>query len=341
MTSEASPARSRATIRDVAARAGVSKSLVSLVYSAPDSVSAERRERVRQAAEELGYRPNHVARSMNSMRDDIVGILVADSRNPVLGEIVDAARAALFATGRLGFVLTAVAPDEDGTRLDLDLMSMIADLRPARLLIVGSVPEMRLVREAMPDARIVVASAIPVELDGAGSVHADDAAGIALAVAHLVQHGHRRIAHIGGSGGPTADVRATAFRAALAAHGLPPGRVGLSDFTERAGLRAAAELLDAADAPSALVASSDLAAIGALAAVRDRGLSGRVAVTGYDNTFLADLALADLTSVDPGNHEIGRRAAELLTAESAAATVHLIAPRLVIRSSSEFVAPTD
>lgn len=341
MAPEASSARSRATIRDVAARAGVSKSLVSLVYSAPDSVSAERRERVRQAAEDLGYRPNHVARSLNSMRDDIVGILVADSRNPVLGEIVDAARETLFATGRLGFVLTAVALHEGAPRLDVDLLSMVADLRPARLLIVGSVPEMRLVREAMPDARIVVASAIPVELDDAPSVHADDAAGIALAVAHLAERGHRRIAHIGGAGGPTAQARATAFGSALAAHGLPPGRVGLSDFTERAGFRAAAELLDDEDPPSALVASSDLAALGALAAVRDRGLSGSVAVTGYDNTFLAGLALADLTSVDPGNHEIGRRAAELLTADPAATRVHPIAPRLVIRSSSGFIAPTD
>lgn len=319
----------------------MSKSLVSLAYSAPEAVSPQRRERVRQAAEELGYRPNHVARSLNSMRDDIVGILVADSRNPVLSEIVDAARAALFETGRLGFVLTAVALDEDGTRLDIDLLSMVADLRPARLLIVGSVPEMRLVREAMPDARIVVASAIPVDLDDAPSVHADDAAGIGLAVAHLAERGHRRIAHVGGAGGPTAEARTRAFDAALAAEGLPPGRVGLSDFTERGGHRAAGELLDAATPPSALVASSDLAAIGALAAVRDRGLSDRVAVTGYDNTFLAGLRLVDLTSVDPGNAEIGRRAAELLSTDAPAAREHRIVPRLVIRSSSEFVAPTD
>jgi DNA-binding LacI/PurR family transcriptional regulator len=341
MTRVSSPGGRRPTIRDVAARAGVSKSLVSLVYSAPDSVSVERRARVRRAAEELGYRPNHVARSLNSMRDDIVGILVADSLNPVLGEIVDAARAALFASGRLGFVLSAVAPDADDGRLDVDLLSMVADLRPRSLLIVGSVPEMRLVREVMAPSRIVVASAIPVELDDTPSVHGDDAAGVELAVAHLVERGHRHLAHIGGAGGATADVRARAFDAALAAHSLPPGQHGLSDFTEPAGFRAAEALLGGSNPVSALVASSDLAAIGALAAVRDRGLSGRVAVTGYDNTYLADLGIASLTSVDPGNREIGRRAAELLSADIVDTREQLIVPRLVIRDSSRFAASID
>ena len=341
MKAETDPPGARPTIRDVAARAGVSKSLVSLVYSAPDAVSPARRERVREAARELGYRPNHVARSLNGVRDDIVGILVADSHNPVLGEIVDAARTALLAGGRLGVLLPALAPVEGGARLDVDLLSMAADLRPAGLLIVGSVPEMRRVRDVMPTTRIVVASAIPEELSGTPSVHGDDAAGIALAVAHLAERGHRRIAHVGGAGGPTADARARAFVSSLAVRGLPPGAIGFSDFTERGGYRAAAELLGGASAPTALVASSDLAAIGALAAVRDRGLSGRVAVTGYDNTYLAGLGLVSLTSIDPHNEEIGRRAAELLVGDVGDAAEHLIEPRLVIRASSEFTAAGD
>ncbi|QAY59658.1 LacI family transcriptional regulator [Microbacterium protaetiae] len=342
MATEAKSARSRATIRDVAARAEVSKSLVSLVYSSPDSVSPERRERVRRAAAELGYRPNHVARSLNGMRDDIVGILVADSRNPVLTEIVDAARATLFETGRLGVVFSAITAERGSARLDVELLSMIADLRPASLLIVGSVPEMHLIRQAMPAARIVVASAIPAQLEDAPSVHGDDAAGVGLAVGHLVAQHHRRIAHIGGIGGPTAEVRATAFESALAAHKLAPERIGLSDFTERSGYRAAMELLEAPHPPSALVAASDLAAIGALAAVRDRGLVGRVAVTGYDNTYLAELGLIALTSVDPGNREIGRRGALLLTADDdGIVDTHLIEPQIAIRSSSDFFAPGD
>lgn len=341
MTLEAGSSPARPTIRDVAARAGVSKSLVSLVYSAPETVSVARRERVRAAALELGYRPNHVARSLNGVRDDIVGILVADSHNPVLGEIVDAARAALLADGRLGVLLPTLAPVDGGARLDVDLLSVVADLRPAGLLIVGSVPEMRLVRDVMPSTRIVVASAIPVELKGAPSVHGDDAAGIELAVAHLVERGHRRIAHVGGAGGPTADMRARAFASSVASHGLVSGGVGLSDFTERGGFRAAAELLAGSPVPSALVASSDLAAIGALAAVRDQGLSDRVAVTGYDNTYLADLRIVGLTSIDPGNEKIGRRAAELLTGESDDADEYLIVPRIVVRASSAFTASTD
>lgn len=340
MKAEAGRGKTRPTIRDVAARAGVSKSLVSLAYSAPDSVSPERLERVRRAAAELGYRPNHAARSLNGVREDIVGILVADPRNPVLGEVVDAAHAALFQTGRLGVVLSAVTPEEGGSKLDVDLLAMVSDLRPAGLLIVGSVPEMGLVREAIPTARIVVASAIPADIDGTPSIHADDVAGIGLAVEHLLERGHRRIAHIGGVGGPTAELRAAAFETALAARGLP-STIGPSDFTERSGFRAATELLDAPDPPSAIVAANDLAAVGALAAIRDRGLAGRVAVTGYDNTYLASLGVIGLTSVDPGNREVGRRAAELLSGENRESEVRPIEPRLVIRASSKFIALDD
>jgi DNA-binding LacI/PurR family transcriptional regulator len=200
---------------------------------------------------------------------------------------------------------------------------------------------MNLVRQAMPGSRIVVASAIPIGLDDVPSVHGDDAAGIALAVDHLVERGHRRIAHIGGGGGATAELRADSFVSALAARGLPPGGVGRSDFTERAGFRAANELLEAARPPSALVAANDLSALGALAAVRARGLAGRVAVTGYDNTYLAELGVAELTSIDPGNREIGRRAADLLARTEDDHHRHLIVPQLVIRASSDFFAPGD
>lgn len=125
----------RPTIRDVAKRAGVSKSLVSLVYSTPDSVGAERRQRVLGAAAELGYRPNHIARSLNGRRDDIVGILVADRRNPVLDAVVEAARQELERAGVLGLMTSAVR-SRAGAReaeLDVDIVSMVADLRPSRL----------------------------------------------------------------------------------------------------------------------------------------------------------------------------------------------------------------
>lgn len=321
-------------MRDVAERAAVSKSLVSLAFSAPESVSPQRLTRILDAAQALGFRPNRVARSLNGLRDDFVGILVADSRNPVFAEVVDAARVALSAGGRLGLMTSAVLPgDPAGSELDVEAVSMLGDLQPSGLIVVGSVPDMDRVVEAMGHARIVFASARPERLVGAATVRGDDEVGLRLVVDHLAGLGHRRIGHVGGAGGRVASGRASAFVAAVEEHGLDGTLVAESDFTEAAGFRGAAELLDRAEAPTAITAVNDLAAIGVTAAVRQRGLTGKVAVTGYDNTYLAALGAVELTSVDPDNATIGRRAAEVLLSDEDPGEV-LVAPTLRVRDSS-------
>jgi len=349
-------------MRDVADRAAVSKSLVSLAFSAPDAVSPHRLARILDAAEALGFRPNRVARSLNGLRDDFVGILVADSRNPVFAEVVDAARATLAAGGRLGLVTSAVLPGSgdgtagagtagDGTggagtagastaatradvrRLDTEVVAMLGDLQPSGLVVVGSVPDVDRVVAAMGAARVVFASTRPEHPLGAATVRGDDEVGLRLVVDHLTAIGHRRIGHVGGAGGRVAVDRAAAFSAAVAERGLDGTLVAEGDFTEAAGFRAAGELLDRADPPTAITAVNDLAALGVVAAVRQRGLADRVAVTGYDNTFLAALGAVDLTSVDPDNATIGRRAAEVLLSDADPGEV-LVTPSLRIRSSS-------
>lgn len=322
----------RATMRDVAVRAAVSKSLVSLAFSSPESVSQERLRRILDAADALGFRPNRVARSLNGARDDFVGILVADSRNPVFAEVVDAARLSLSAGGRLGLMTSAVLPGA-GARLDLEAVAMLGDLQPSGLIVVGSVPSMDRVVEAMGSARIVIASARPERLAGAATVRGDDEVGVRLVVDHLAALGHRRIGHVGGAGGRVASGRADAFVAAMRERGLDAGLVAESDFSEAAGFRAAHALLDLDGPPTAITAVNDLAAIGVTAALRQRGLTDSVAVTGYDNTYLAALGAVELTSVDPDNATIGHRAAELLLSEENPGEV-LVAPTLRIRASS-------
>lgn len=321
-------------MRDVAERAAVSKSLVSLAFSSPESVSPQRLTRILDAAAALGFRPNRVARSLNGLRDDFVGILVADSRNPVFAEVVDAARVALSLGGRLGLMTSAVLPSSTARpELDVEAVAMLGDLQPSGLIVVGSVPSMDRVVEAMGPARIVIASGRPERLAGAATVRGDDEVGLRLVVEHLASLGHRRIGHVGGSGGRVATGRAEAFAAAMREHGLDPSLVAESDFSEAAGFRAAGELLDGTEPPSAITAVNDLAAIGVTAAVRQRGLAGRVAVTGYDNTYLAALGAIELTSVDPDNATIGRRAAEALLSDDDPGEV-LVSPTLRVRASS-------
>lgn len=323
----------RPTIRDVAAAAGVSKSLVSLVFAAPSSVSDVRRERVLAAAEALGFRPNQAARSLAATHGGFVGVLVADLHNPVFADLVDAART-VFAEEGVVTLVTTVSPgpaaqQTDPDRLGLDLFG---DLRPTGLLIAGSVPDMSRLRNLATGRPVVVASAIAPELPEARTVRGDDRRGVELLVRHLAGLGHRDIAHVGGAGGAIARLRAEAYRTAMVEQGLGEFvRVASSDYSEPGGRAAAGELLGQRTPPTAILAVNDLAGIGALAAVQ--AAAAPVAVTGYDATFLAALDQIDLTTVDPDSAAIGREAARLLLAEDGPAEV-LIPPRLIPRSSS-------
>jgi DNA-binding LacI/PurR family transcriptional regulator len=335
----ASPPR-RPTIRDVAERAGVSKSLVSLVMRGEPLVRDDKRRRVQQAAAELGYRTNLAARSLAAVRSGTVGVLAADLRNPWSMDIVDAVGQALE-EGRLATLLTsAVLPSSaaDRPRLDVGVIGALRDLRVDGLLVVGSVPDRARLAEVVGDLPVVVVGARAEGLARADAVRSDDAAGMELVVDHLVERGHRRIAHLGGA---VASERAAGYRTAMTRHGLA-GEIVVQacDFSEDGGYTAAAALLDGGRPVTALAAVNDLAAVGALSAAADAGLDlpAGLAVTGYDDTFLAELRQISLTSVNPDSAGMGelaaRRLLERIAGPDRPGVEHLVAPRLVIRASS-------
>jgi DNA-binding LacI/PurR family transcriptional regulator len=333
----------RPTIRDVAERAGVSKSLVSLVMRGEPLVRDDKRRRVQQAAAELGYRTNLAARSLSAVRSGTVGVLAADLRNPWSMDIVEAVGQALV-EARLATLLTsAVLPSgaADQPRLDVGVIGALRDLRVDGLLVVGSVPDGARLAEVVGDLPVVVVGARAEGLARADAVRSDDAAGMELVVDHLVERGHRRIAHLGGAGGAVAAERAAGYRTAMARHGLA-GEIVVQacDFSEDGGYTAAAALLDGGRPVTALAAVNDLAAVGALSAAADAGLDlpAGLAVTGYDDTFLAELRQISLTSVNPDSAGMGelaaRRLLERIARPDRPGVEHLVAPRLVIRASS-------
>ncbi|WP_146080789.1 LacI family DNA-binding transcriptional regulator [Pseudoclavibacter sp. RFBB5] len=335
----ANPAK-RPTIRDVAAVAGVSKSLVSLVYSDPEKVSEARKGRVLAAAEELGFRPNLLARSLATNMSDFIGILVADPVNPFFAEIIDAASLEFDRAGRRGLMTTAVLP-KSGTvrRLNEGTIATLSDLRPRSVLIAGSLPDVTSLGSLAEDRPVVVASGLAEGLPNAGSVRTDDRKGLALLVEHLTGLGHSDIAHLGGVTA-VGRSRAEAYEEAMTTHGLARHvHVQDSDFTELGGYVAATSLLSRGTPPTAIIAANDLAALGVQRALDERGLTPEdVALTGYDNSFLASIAGVSLTSVDPHNGVIGREAARwLIEAEAGNDSLPhelLIEPRLVVRRSS-------
>lgn len=331
----------RATIRDVAAQAGVSKSLVSLAFKDPARVSESRLRRIRDAAEELGYQPNFLARSLAAEGSPFIGIVVVDLRNPLFADIADAARAVLDAHGQYGLITSASVPGVAGAGerygiVDDRVMAMLQDLRPRALMVIGTVADASALPRGIP---LVYASAAPEADAGQTSVRVDDRAGMELLFDHLVERGHRRIAFVGGEGGGVSRLRLDAYLEACRARGLEE-IVHPASYGEREGADAGARLLASDPRPTAVVAVNDLAAIGVQAAAEEAGLSlpRDLAVAGFDNTYLAGLPRISLTSVDPRNAEIGRLAAERVLAAledpDAPGDEELVRPGLVVRAST-------
>ena len=332
----------RPTIRDVAQRAGVSKSLVSLVMRGQPMVREDKRRRVYEAAEELGYQTPLLPRSLPVVRSRTVGVLIADLRNPLLVDVVDRAGQVLEDAGFSMVLASAVAPSgtASGQRLDLRAIGALKGLRLEGLLVVGSVPERAALAEAVGATPMVVAAAAGEGLR-ADVVRNDDHLGMRLIVDYLVACGHRAIAHLGGLGGGTAQERVAGYRAAMEHHGLASEIVVAdADFTEDAGYRGAAQLLRRRRPVTAITAINDLAAVGALSAASDAGLRvpEDLAVTGYDDTFVAAIRQVSLTSVNPDSSGIGSLAARCLLKRIEATDLHpeehLLPPRLVTRFSS-------
>ena len=332
----------RPTIRDVAERAGVSKSLVSLVMRGEPMVREDKRRRVHQAADELGYRMNLAARSLSNTRSKTIGVLVADLRNPLLVDVVEQAREVLEDEGLSTLLISAVKPARpaSGPMIDGRAIGALKDLRVEAMLVVGSVPDRRGLAEVLGDMPVVVAAAGAEGLR-ADVVRNDDHLGMRLVVDYLAAAGHSAIAHLGGMGGAVAEERVAGYCAAMAHHGFESQIVVAgSDFTEDAGYRGAARLLRDGRSLTAIAAVNDLAAVGAMSAVADAGLRvpGDVAITGYDDTFVSAIRQVSLTSVNPDSFGIGTQAAHcvLRRIEDAGRPVeeHLLPPRLVTRFSS-------
>lgn len=298
------------TIRDVAERAGVSKSLVSLVLRGSDQVRPERRQAVLAAVEELGYRPNAAARSLSERRTRSVGVLLNDMRNPWFVELLDGLNSRLHDSG----LHMLLADGHLNRRLGEDLTRTFTELRVDGLIAVGTLPPSDALREAAKHIPTVVAGAREPALPRVDIVANDDEQGARLATEHLIGLGHRRIAHIAGQG-VVGELRRRSFEAVLREHRLDGmALVEQGDLTEEGGYRATVRLLSTAHRPTAIFAFNDIACVGALSAAEELGLQvpRDLSLVGYDNTYLSRLRHLWLTTVDNASHDVGRRAAQHL-----------------------------
>ncbi|MGW6228362.1 LacI family DNA-binding transcriptional regulator, partial [Cellulosimicrobium cellulans] len=273
----------RPTLLDVAAHAGVSKSLASLALRGDAGVSDRTRERIQNAADALGYRSNRLARALKQGRSMLLGVVLSSLDNPYHTEIVASVEAAAEADGLS--VLLAHGSRDRG-RL-ADRVQQLLDLAVDGLVVVSSWVEPQALTAAARRAPVVMVGRPAAPVAGVDTVNNDDERGAALVVDHLVATGRTRVAHVTGSRRPAGLARRAGYEAAMRAHGLGEHvRV-----VEHDGAVPPLEpLLDAGY--DAVFARNDVEAFDVLDQAHDLRLHvpGELAVVGYDDTALATRA---------------------------------------------------
>lgn len=340
------------SIRDVAARAGVSVGTVSNVLNRPRVVSGPTRSRVRAAIKELGYIRNESARHLRAGRSRTIGLVVLDVSNPFFTDVARGVEDEASASG----LAVILCNSDDQEQKESHYLELLEEHRVQGILItpVASADE-RLARVQQRGTPVVlVDSRSPTR--GQCAVCVDDVLGGDLAVSHLVSAGHDRIAFVGGpvSQRQVADRREGAIRA-LNRVGRDPADMRFVEtpaLNVAAGERAGAQIaeLPVGQRPTAIFCANDMLALGVLQAMTARRIQvpNDIAIIGYDDIDFAAAAAVPLSSVRQPRHQLGRTAAQLLIDEALGEESHqhrqvVFEPEIVVRRSSEprHRAPSD
>ncbi|ARP73792.1 LacI family transcriptional regulator [Streptomyces pluripotens] len=325
-----------ASIKDVAAEAGVSVATVSRVLNDHPSVSADARTRVLTAVEALGYRPNAVARSLRTDQTHALGLVISDVLNPYFTEL---ARSVEEEARALGYSVIIGNADERPDLQDHHVRTLL-DRRIDGLLVSptdgGSPLMLEAARAGTPMVfvdRWIPGVDVPV-------IRTDGRAAVRDLVAHLHGLGHRRLAIIAGPAATTTgQERVGAFREALRAYGieLPDSYIGQGDFQAESGRRVTEEFLRLPEPPEVVFAADNLMTLGALDAIRARGMRvpHDIALAAFDDVPWFVHTDPPITAIAQPTGELGRAAVRALVdrIEGRPSTSVTLPARLVVRRS--------
>lgn len=324
-------------MQDVADRVGLSRPLVSIVLRGAPGASEESRERVLAAAREIGYYPDDSARMLRLRRSRRLGVLFT-MRQPFEADLVDA----LYAeAGQKGFTLALshMGPGRPQSTALEELMGQ----RIEALIVLAAEDDAASMSQLPDSVPVVMLGGPRASGDGCDDVRVENAAGTALAVSHLMEQGHQRIAYIGPADGPNAAERLAGYTDAMAAAGLADCiDVFESGYTEVGGSRAAEDLLTRPARPTALVCANDRCAVGVMGTLIRAGVAvpDDMSVVGFDDSSAARFPFLDLTSVRPDPVRMAALAIEVAEARiehpgsSAESVQHRVPVTLAVRSST-------
>lgn len=330
--------RRRPTIYDVARTAGVSTATVSRALNGTGQIAPATRASIAAAVEQLGYRPNTIARSLVTNSTRTIAFLLPDITNPFYAALASGIqRLALQREHTMLLCTTDGDPEQEEMYLNL-LRSKQVDGALVDGLVLPSDRIAHFVADGFPIVcldRDIDSTAVPL-------VQVDNRRGARLAVEHLLELGHTRIAHVTGAKTRIAEERLGGYRRALLDAGVEPdpALVAEGDFTERGGAAAARALLGSKAVFTAVFAANDLSAVGVLNALAAAGrrVPADVSVVGFDDLPLSGFTAPPLTTVHQPAEEIARRATELLLDLIAGRDVRreqvFFEPRLTVRDST-------
>ncbi len=314
----------RVSIKDIAEAAGVSHSTVSRALSDSPLVKAETKARIRRLAQEMGYTPDAIARSLVTQRTQTIGIVVTTITDPFVAEVVQGIEDTAHEHGYSVILASSAAEPER----ELAAVEMLRAKRVDGVVVtssrVGALYLAHLERIGVPV--VLVNNHNQQSGRYTFSVSVDNQHGGHLATAHLIRRGHRRIAYVSGPANHSDDAgRLAGYRRALEEAGLPfeaalvvPGNGRLDG-----GERALYVLKDLDAPPTAVFCYNDMTAIGLLSAARRLGIQvpRELAVVGFDDIPLAAHVCPPLTTIAQPQREIGRLAMgmvfDLMTADEA------------------------
>jgi DNA-binding LacI/PurR family transcriptional regulator len=324
----------RPTLDDVAARVGVSRTLVSLTLRGMAGAGDETRDAILRAANELGYVPDAAARNLASQSSNAIGVMIRDLHNAFFADVFDGFYPAMKEAG-----FHTLIGHGDRIAEERSVLEMFRSYRMAGVLLMGPglrEPEIEAFASTIPT--VVIARKLRTRR--VDVIVGDDRKGAKLAVQHLHELGHRDIAHLDGGNLPAAAApRRAGYVEAMRRLGLEANiRIAGGGFTLTHGADGVDELLRDRP-PTAIFAANDVVAMGAMERLATLGLStpGDVSVVGYDNSTLAAQHRIGLTSVDQPLSQMGELAGAMLQERltgRVSPSRHVLAPKLVEREST-------
>ena len=341
MTSESTSPR-KPTVADVAAAAGVSVGTVSHVLTRSHTVRPATRDRVVLAMEQLGFRPNQVARALVRHQTNTVGMVIPDIANPFFGEL---ARGAEDVLGVADYATVFGNSDNDAKKEDRYLKDFDERRVDGLIVVIAAEAHSDDLRRLSAEIPTVVVDRAVAGWEG-DLVVGDNRAGMGLAVRHLASLGHRRVALVNGDLRlSTARERGEGFALTAAEENLEVLSVTDGAFTLESGYEQIIALLRGPRLPTAVCAANDLLALGVLSGATEVGcrVPEDLSVVGFDDIAYARLARPSLTTIRQTSYDMGAEAARLLlgriSSNGLSARRIVMPPQLVVRASTASPGP--